>query len=149
MIDGFYEETVKFHQPQLTNIYDSSIGAGTSIGAFTEIGGANIGEGCKIQAHVFIPPGTSIGNYVFIGPGVRFCNVTYPDPFKPAEDFEGVTVRFGAVIGAGAIILPGVHIGANAVIGAGAVVTDDVMDGRIVAGNPAKDIGESYLIWED
>ena len=145
MIDGFFEETVKFHQPQLTNIYDSNIGAGTTIGAFTEIGGAEIGEHCKIQAHVFIPPGTDIGNSVFIGPGVRFCNVRKPDPYCSADSYNGACVSFGSVIGAGAIILPGIRIGRNAVVAAGAVVTKDVGNGKMVAGNPAKYIGESYL----
>jgi acetyltransferase-like isoleucine patch superfamily enzyme len=146
MIEGFFDQSVKIHQPQLTNIYDSRIGANTTIGAFTEIGGSDIGEDCKIQAHVFIPPGTVIGNHVFIGPGVRFCNVTYPDPWVKASDYDGGRVDFGAVIGAGAIILPGVLIGRNAVVAAGAVVTKDVRPEMMVAGNPAKEIGISYLI---
>jgi len=40
-----------------------------------------------------------------------------------------------------AIVLPGVRIGKGAVVGAGAVVTKDVPAGSIVAGNPAKIIG--------
>ena len=43
-------------------------------------------------------------------------------------------------IGAGSIILPGVTIGDNVVIGAGSVVSRDVIDGQVVAGNPAKTI---------
>jgi acetyltransferase-like isoleucine patch superfamily enzyme len=46
-------------------------------------------------------------------------------------------------IGANVIILPGCRmIGTGAVIGAGAVVTKDVPQFAIVAGNPAKQIGE-------
>lgn len=45
-------------------------------------------------------------------------------------------------IGYRAIVLPGVTIGEGAVIGAGAIVTKDVEPFAIVAGNPAKKIGE-------
>ncbi|MDH6066721.1 hypothetical protein NWP26_05500 [Chrysosporum ovalisporum APH033B] len=40
------------------------------------------------------------------------------------------------------IILPGVTIGEGAVVGAGAVVTKDVEAYTIVAGNPARVIGQ-------
>jgi maltose O-acetyltransferase len=45
-------------------------------------------------------------------------------------------------IGYRAIVLPGVTIGNGAVVGAGAVVAKDVEPYKIVAGNPAKVIGE-------
>ena len=41
-----------------------------------------------------------------------------------------------------AIILPGITIGEGAVVAAGAVVTKDVEPYAIVAGNPARKIGE-------
>lgn len=42
-----------------------------------------------------------------------------------------------------AVILKGVNIGDNAIIGAGAIVTTDVEANTIVAGNPARTIGET------
>jgi maltose O-acetyltransferase len=45
-------------------------------------------------------------------------------------------------IGYRAIVLPGVSIGEGAVVGAGAVVTKDVEPCAIVAGNPARKVGE-------
>jgi maltose O-acetyltransferase len=39
------------------------------------------------------------------------------------------------------MILPGVSIGKNAVVGAQAVVTKNVQENEIVAGNPARVIG--------
>ena len=45
-------------------------------------------------------------------------------------------------IGIGVIVLQGVHIGKGAVVCAGAVVTKDVGEYEIVAGVPAKKIGE-------
>ena len=43
-----------------------------------------------------------------------------------------------AWIGAGATILPGVHIGKNAVIGAGSVVTRDIPDDVVAVGVPCR-----------
>jgi acetyltransferase-like isoleucine patch superfamily enzyme len=49
-------------------------------------------------------------------------------------------VRVGddTLIGAGAVVTPGISIGRDAVIGAGAVVVRDVPDGVTVVGNPAR-----------
>ena len=49
-------------------------------------------------------------------------------------------------IGYRAIILPGVSIGEGAVVGAGAVVTKNVEPYAIVAGNPARKIGERKVV---
>jgi len=50
------------------------------------------------------------------------------------------------VIGSNTTILP-CRIGEKVVVGAGAVVVKDVPHGKIVAGNPAKVIGEKK--WTD
>jgi len=49
-----------------------------------------------------------------------------------------VTIDDDAWIGAGAIVLPGVHVGASAIVAAGAVVSRDVPPRTIVAGTPAR-----------
>ena len=46
------------------------------------------------------------------------------------------------MIGAGAIILPGVSIGDNSVIGAGSVVTKDIPANVVAVGNPCKVLRE-------
>lgn len=53
-----------------------------------------------------------------------------------------------AFIGAGSIILPGVTIGDDVIVGAGTVVTKDIACGKIVCGNPAREMGitEEYMI---
>jgi maltose O-acetyltransferase len=60
----------------------------------------------------------------------------------PADGFD-VSIGEGVFIGAGAIILGGVKIENNCIIGAGAVVTNDVPQFSIVAGVPARIIGDT------
>lgn len=49
-----------------------------------------------------------------------------------------VTIKKGAFIGAGSIILPGVTIGESATVAAGAVVTKDIPNHQTALGVPAK-----------
>jgi len=49
-----------------------------------------------------------------------------------------VTLGCGVLVGANAVILPGVSIGDRAIIGAGAVVTKDVPANSTVKGVPAR-----------
>ncbi len=53
-----------------------------------------------------------------------------------------IEVGVDAFIGARAFVMPGVVIGEGSVVGAASVVTADVEPWKIVAGNPAKAIGE-------
>lgn len=110
------------------------VGSGCTIGACALVDAAIIGDDCLIGAAAQLHPGTVIGNAVFVGPGVIFCNDRWPRVSKDGFDTEAllggkfVTVRVedGAVIGAGAIILPGVTIGKGAVIAAGSRVARSV-----------------------
>ena len=62
---------------------------------------------------------------------------------KGNDDWEvGETlICYGASIGAGSVILPGIKVGRFALVGAGAVVTRDVPDHALVIGNPAHQAG--------
>ncbi len=95
-----------------------------------------IGDNCKIEAFVFIPTGVTIENNVFVGPHVTFTNDKNPP--SGGKEWSSTMVKSGAVIGAGAIILPGITIGESTMVGAGAVVTKDVPPKTTVVGNPAK-----------
>ncbi len=108
------------------------------IGAYCDIGDPNIGQGCKIQCHVSIPPGWIIGKRVFIGPGVHFANDKRPSAYDAVFKAVAGVVEDDVMIGMGALIGPGVHIGKGATIGMGAVVIKDVEAGTTMVGNPAK-----------
>jgi acetyltransferase-like isoleucine patch superfamily enzyme len=128
------------------NLYGCSIGAQTSISAFVEVQkNASIGARCKISSHTFVCEGVTIEDEVFVGHGVMFINDRYPRATvggrrQGEADWTLIptTVRRGASIGSGAVIMCGLTIGERAIIGAGAVVTRDVPADSIVAGVPAR-----------
>ncbi len=139
-----------FHQ-DLVNLYGCVIGDYSRIGTFVEIQkGAIVGTRCKISSHTFICTGVTIGDGVFIGHGVMFINdaqpraVTDDGELQTDRDWQMLCtqVHDGASIGSNATILGGVTIGRAALIGAGAVVTHDVPDYAVVAGVPARVVGD-------
>jgi UDP-2-acetamido-3-amino-2,3-dideoxy-glucuronate N-acetyltransferase len=109
-----------------------------------------VGARCKISSHTFICEGVSIEDEAFVGHGVMFTNDVYPRAVnedgspQTESDWKVVktTVKRRASIGTNATILAGVTIGESAMVGAGAVVTHDVPDFSIVAGVPARVIGD-------
>ena len=145
-------EGVRVFQPTLVNLYGCTIGADTKIGAFVEIQkNAVIGARCKISSHSFICEGVTIDEGVFVGHGVMFTNDKHPRSTNPDGSLqteadwvvEPTRVKRSASIGTGATILPGLTIGEGAMVGAGAVVTKDVPDFAVVAGVPARVIGDA------
>jgi UDP-2-acetamido-3-amino-2,3-dideoxy-glucuronate N-acetyltransferase len=139
-----------FH-PELVNLYGCQIGDRTRIGSFVEIQkNALIGKNCKISSHSFICEGVEIEDEVFIGHGVKFINDLYPHATTAEGNLQGeadwkvlrTVVRARASIGTNATILPNLSIGRGAMIGAAALVVADIPDHAIVAGAPARIIGD-------
>ena len=143
----------------LADVGATEIGVGTRVWQFAVIvAGARVGRDCNVCAHSFIEGGVTVGDRVtiksgvflwdglvveddvFLGPNCTFTNDRHPRSGQYV-DYPTTSVRQGASIGAGAVILPGLTIGAGAMIGAGAVVTKSVPAGETWVGNPARPIG--------
>jgi UDP-2-acetamido-3-amino-2,3-dideoxy-glucuronate N-acetyltransferase len=144
-------ENVIIYHPDLVNLYGCEIGDGSKIGAFVEIRKqVKVGRNVKIQALAFIPEGVTIEDGAFIGPHVCFTNDKYPRAVNSDgslmvdDDWEVIPtlVKQGANIGANATIICGITVGEYALVGAGAVVTQDVPAYAIVAGVPARVVGD-------
>jgi UDP-2-acetamido-3-amino-2,3-dideoxy-glucuronate N-acetyltransferase len=149
--DVIFGRDVRIFQPDLVNLYGCSIGDESKVGAFVEIQkNAIIGARCKISSHSFICEGVEIQDEVFIGHGVMFTNDVYPSAVNPDGSLQTeadwhvikTKVKRRASIGSNATIIAGVTIGESALVGAGAVVTKDVPDFAVVAGVPARVIGD-------
>jgi len=100
-----------------------------------------IGARTKIQANAYVTAYSILEEDVFVAP----CVVTTNDNFMGRTERrhalrKGPTIRRGARIGGGAVLLPGIEVGEEAFIGAGAVVLGDVPARALVVGNPARRI---------
>jgi len=114
-----------------------SVGQGVKIWSNTVIDeGAIVQNDVRIHCNVYVCQFAFIGKGAFLAPGVVLANDKYPVR-TDRELWEPPIIAPGAIIGAGATILPGVRVGECATIGAGSVVTKDVPDGETWYGNPA------------
>ncbi|MDT8855525.1 acyltransferase [Paracoccaceae bacterium Fryx2] len=144
-------ESATITHPDLVNLYQCRIGEGSRVGPFVEIQrGCVVGARCKVSSHSFLCSGVTLEDGVFVGHGVMFTNDRLPRSTNEDGSVqrdgdwtsEDTLVKRGASIGSNATILCGLTIGEGAVVGAGAVVTCDVPDHAIVAGVPARVIGD-------
>jgi acetyltransferase-like isoleucine patch superfamily enzyme len=107
-----------------------------------------IGEHCSIQTNVIItdPAYTRLGNNVRLTGCTLFGHDGSVNMLNRAYGLKldrvgKIDIRDNVFVGHGAILLPGVTIGPNAIVAAGAVVNRDVPPGSIVAGAPARVVG--------
>jgi UDP-2-acetamido-3-amino-2,3-dideoxy-glucuronate N-acetyltransferase len=128
----------------------ASVGENCIIGRGAYIGsGVVVGKNCKIQNDAMIYEPAVLEDGVFIGPNVVLTNDHFPRAINPdgtlksASDWApvGVTIKYGASVGAHSVCIAPVVIGEWALVGSGSVVTKDVPSHAIVVGNPARQIG--------
>ena len=131
-----------------------AIGEGVFIGAQSYLQGRFDGT-FEIGDHVWIGPQSYfdardliLEEYVGWGPGARVLGSAHTGlpvnvPIIQTDlDIKPVRIEAWADIGTSAVILPGITVGRGSIVGAGAVVTRDVPPFSIVAGVPARVIGQ-------
>jgi acetyltransferase-like isoleucine patch superfamily enzyme len=132
-----------------------TFGRGTVVKPFAVIinhtGRIAIGARCAISSFNHISTGDEdlvIGDHVRIAPNVTILGADRKIKQRDVlimdqgRSHKSTNIGDDVLIGAGAVILPGCRIGIGAVIGAGSVVTRDVAPYAIVAGSPARVIGQ-------
>jgi maltose O-acetyltransferase len=86
----------------------------------------------------------TIGDDVQIGPSVQLLTSSLPLEAsarrRGLESAQPIRIGFGACLGGGVVVCPGVTVGDEAVVGAGAVVTRDLPPRVLAYGNPARAI---------
>ena len=99
-----------------------------------------IGKNVKVMNGVLMMSagGITIEDNVIISPNVQLISNNH-DPYdRYVITCKPILIKEGALIGAGATILPGVTIGKYAIIGANSVVSKDIPDFGVAIGTPAK-----------
>jgi len=104
--------------------------------------GVTVGEGVawglESTPDVFWPELITVEDDAIIGyDATLLCHEFLQDEYRTGE----VVVGERAMVGAGAIVLPGVEIGADAQVAANSLVVADVAPGTTVAGVPAEPLG--------
>jgi 2,3,4,5-tetrahydropyridine-2-carboxylate N-succinyltransferase/tetrahydrodipicolinate N-acetyltransferase len=101
------------------------------MGAVINIGSV-IGEGSMIDMNAVLGGRAIVGKNCHIGAGTVLAGVVEPPSAEP------VIIEDDVVIGANAVVLEGIRVKRGAVVAAGAVVIEDVPENAVVAGVPAR-----------
>ncbi len=97
--------------------------------------GDGVAWGLESTPDVFWPERITVGDHAIVGyDATLLCHEFLRDEYRLGD----VVVEDGVMIGAGAVVLPGVTIGENARVAANSLVAEDVPSGTTVAGVPAE-----------
>jgi len=100
--------------------------------------GDGVSWGLEATPDVFWPEHVTLGDHVIVGyDATLLCHEFLQDEYRVGD----VVLGDRAMIGAGAIVLPGVEVGEGAQVAANSLVTEDVPPGETVAGVPAEPMG--------
>ncbi len=122
----------------------TEIGHHSSVGSLCMCEGyTKIGNYTTVHSQVHMTAKMIIEDYVFIGPLAGTANGYRVSYFRNIPRVEkGPHIKRGAIIGAQALLLPGITVGEQAIVAGGAVVTKDVPDFKVAMGIPAKVVRE-------
>lgn len=121
-----------------------------SLGCVVRIPLEQIGEGVHLGLYSYLNGNVTIEDHVLIGPHCSIVAGNHKfDPktgwFSARTEKDGddsVVIGFGSWLASNVTVTPGVKIGRANLVCAGAVVTKSTDDYAIMAGVPAKKIGE-------
>lgn len=124
---AFVHQRVRIQQPwNLTMHHRACLGDAAE--AYT-LGEIVLQEDCTIAQEAYLCTGTH----------------DFRQTHRPLQTAP-IIVEKRAFVGARAFVMPGIRIGADSIVGAGAIVTKDVAPRAIVAGNPARVIGQRTFL---
>ena len=133
----------------IMTLYEKSKYDSYTISEYFRKQGAQVGNDCHIGVSQLggEPYLVKIGNHVGSASGVQFLTHSlgwcFRDKIPDLQVFDKIVIEDNCNIGVNATLLPGVTIGKNSMVAAGAVITKDVPPNSIVAGNPARIIGNT------
>ena len=119
----------------------SRIGSKTVIGRHVTLSYVSIiGSHTKILDHCTMGGNVTVGDHVFIGTDTHTANDNSfgAEGFK--DDMIGPTIKDGANIGVGSLLLPGIVIEKGVLIGAGSVVYRSVKEGFVTMAAAAREM---------
>ena len=99
-----------------------------------------IGNGVTVMngALMMAAGGITIEDKVMIAANVQLISNNHDPYIREILTCKPILIKYGAWVGAGATILPGVTVGKYAIIGANSVVNKDIPDYAVAVGSPAK-----------
>ena len=99
-----------------------------------------IGKGVTVMngALMMAAGGITIEDKAMIAANVQLISNNHDPQVREIITCKPVVIKYGAWVGAGATILPGVTVGKYAIVGANSVVNKDIPDYAIAVGSPAK-----------
>jgi len=141
---GFFAKRFRFF---LCKRIFQRLGSGVNIERLAYFGDGSqieVGDNSGLGVNCVIT-NARIGKNVMMGPDVMYVQYNHkfdrrdiPMIFQGSGEAKPLVIEDDAWIGARAIILPGVTIRRGAIVGAGSVVTHDVPEYAVVGGNPAR-----------